>query len=256
MPHPIDTERLARIHEITLPALDDTNDGHEEVASVLALDGAHAEWTDIHERDRTWDKLVVDAFEGTFEHAGMLARATNGVTVEARSLLPGVLYGYRRCVSHCDAGEDDASSAATRRVEDLVVIGPRALWLGTSDDRRVAVPPATAFTELHARVTPGSSSSVYIAASSADVANFAGGLDIAASKAATTTFSVEVIWPTDEAPTITVYRGTFEGDLVDQALTRQPAEPDCVREPSDRTSTQRRSPSPPEPPKQSPFFND
>jgi hypothetical protein len=52
--------------------------------------------------------------------------------VRAKAIVPGLPYGFRTCVPVCDAVPDANAPPVAGREEMLVLIGPRAVWAGSS----------------------------------------------------------------------------------------------------------------------------
>jgi len=85
-------------------------------------------------RTKTWAKDYIDyvRYEGTMEVGSCRASATRSAVVRAKAIVPGLLYGFRTCVPVCDAPPSLNDAPVAGREEMLVLIGPRAVWTGSS----------------------------------------------------------------------------------------------------------------------------
>ncbi len=84
-------------------------------------------------RTKGWQRDYVDyvRFEGVLTEGDCKAAATRAAVVRAKAIVPGLLYGFRTCVPVCDAAPI-ANAPSSGREEMLVLIGPRAVWAGSS----------------------------------------------------------------------------------------------------------------------------
>ncbi|MBL8744073.1 MAG: hypothetical protein JNK04_23360 [Myxococcales bacterium] len=85
-------------------------------------------------RTKGWARDYVDyvRFEGVLGDGECKALATRAAVVRAKAIVPGLLYGFRTCVPVCDATPSPGEAATPGREEMLVLIGPRAVWAGSS----------------------------------------------------------------------------------------------------------------------------
>ncbi len=111
-------------------------------------------------RTASWTRHAIEyvRYEGTLDPLCQVS-ATRFAKVRAQAIVPGLLYGFRTCEKVCDAPNDDPN-----REELLVLIGPRASWVGSSAPS-VALqtnPHVGSFSRIVVPLKRGSSASAFI----------------------------------------------------------------------------------------------
>ncbi len=201
----------ARIGNRALPPLGGMNGRYADPSlDPLLRTTQDATWTGIEKHETTAN---VVRYEGVYDAPTRRARAVAMQSVDAVALVDNVLYAYRRCAAHCDE-----RLGAKSREERIVLIGPPASLLGTSDDPLAqASANGLPFSEVSARIVRGSSASLMIMANRDDVASFGGSAVKQSSASATadwTTYTLDIVWPasTDDpsnGPEVMLYTGSL-----------------------------------------------
>ncbi|NUP10890.1 MAG: hypothetical protein HOW73_33005 [Polyangiaceae bacterium] len=155
-------------------------------------------------RKDAWDdaslKFVV--YKGPTGTNKCTGKATAIAKADARALVPGVLYAFRRCTSGCEAGSTE------KRREELVIIGPPSDWVAsTAAVSEQAFPHVGSFTIAAVPLERGSSASVLLHVEARALAYFVGLRGIkpawtdqpAAALGEVLAYSVEISWPQDAA---------------------------------------------------------
>jgi len=187
-------DELQRLVELRKP---DGTVGPESVA-------AHATWALVDTPDATADSADVTLFEGEFRGFGAVARTASRVT--ARALVPHEVHAFRRCVAGCEA-----EAPAEPRVEEIAVVTPQALWAASSDvhARSTVFAPDQPFTIVAARVARGSTSALLVHIDQTHLGDFHA--PFVASGPLVASFQLEVAWPADGAPEVTLFSGVADG---------------------------------------------
>lgn len=128
----------------------------------------------------------------------------------AKAIVPGRVYAYRRCVARCERGLDSEA-----RVEELGVITSPAIWISSSGWGSNGHVDEDSFGRGFATVQRGTNAAIVIGLPPENAA-----LDPLRSLDAlrsfkvyedADTFDVEVVWPADGEPTMSVFEGHAEG---------------------------------------------
>ncbi len=190
-------------------------------------DGLHAVWIAIDERARSDTSVDVERFEGSFAPSTLRGHATRAFAARAVAVLPSTLYAFRRCETGCDAPLDSPT-----RVEDVELVGPPPLWLGTTGATQPQlVGTNEAFSDVSARVEPGSSASLSIVTTDEAIAQFRKEPWSSQKVPTIVTFSIEIVWPRTGDAEIDLFSGRIKGNPADvPAATYTPggSDPDCV----------------------------
>ena len=207
---------VLRIGSVTLPSTKLLDGGHFDPAldPILGVKKIMpATWSALAP-GREADAADVTDFEGTFDSASGRGVARSKSEARATSLVDGVLYAYRRCTEYCVF-----APATPARREELTLIGPPAVWIGSSDETsRQALNRRAAFTRITAPLQVGSSATLVLVALDGDVASFAKGTapvdttTLGAEKS-WTTFTLDLVWSEgSKEPTIQLFVGHTRGD--------------------------------------------
>lgn len=140
------------------------------MTSVGGAGGEPIKWDGLRVSTRTSQTVDFLHFEGFLDRGSCRATATQSSSVRAPAILEGVLYGFRTCVEGCELTVGDP-----KRVEYLVVLGPRADWVGSSapwNDLQTR-PHVGPFSRLYVPVRRGASSTVALHVSASNVDGFA-----------------------------------------------------------------------------------
>ncbi len=170
------------------------------------------EWTVVDEANRDRKSASITHADGTLDVTRLVATIDRAGTVDAIALEPGLVYAFRRCDAHCDAPLTDPA-----RVEEVTIVGPPALWVGTSaSTERQNTAHDSAFSDVSALVRAGSSMSISMLVSRESLSTFRKSdepKDKTASDdawvARPESFSLEVVWPLGDAPNVTFFRGAL-----------------------------------------------
>jgi hypothetical protein len=231
---------VVRVGDAVLPAPSAVDGQFEDPYRILGRltndegagphDPESAEWVGYDPGTRDANAIDVMRFEGTF--ALSHAKASRAMKVHAVALIPGVLYGFRRCTAGCGLPLGSPS-----RKERLEIVAPPADWVGSSAElERQRMTPDQSFTNLSGAVGPGSSTTLTLAVWSDDVARFA---QAAKAPDATTwldatpsflSFDVDVVWAQGEAPSLTAFVGVLQGAasaLHEPTRVGSQPQPDC-----------------------------
>jgi len=207
---------VLRIGSVTLPSTKLLDGGHFDSAldAVLGVKKIMpATWSALSP-GRAADAVDVTDFEGTFDSASGRGVAQSKSEARATAVVDSVLYAYRRCTEYCVF----APGTAARR-EELTLIGPPAVWIGSTDETsRQALNRRAPFTRVTAPLQVGSSATLVLVALDGDVASFekgtapVDGTTLGAEKS-WTTFTVDLVWPEgSKEPTIQLFVGHTRGD--------------------------------------------
>ena len=116
--------------------------------------------------------------------------------MDAHAILSGVLYAYRHCTEHCFDGD------SAHHEEEIVLFGPPAIWVGTSDEPgKQQIDADQPFSTVSARLHPGGSLSLIVVAADTVVDAFRRNVDVNAHPPdgpvvpTWTTFTLDVVWP-------------------------------------------------------------
>ncbi len=159
------------------------------------------------------DAVDVTEFDGAYDAASSVGAADTKVQAHVPTLLPDSgIYAFRRCVKRCDGPAAD-------RNEELTLIGPPAIWVGSSEasvdhstDRR------TPFTRITVPLRRGSSATLEIVAFDDDIVRFKKGLPPfmfgqVKKQDRWTTLSLEVVWQGESSsPDVDLYVGHASGE--------------------------------------------
>ncbi len=203
--------RVAGAH-VALVGRELIDDGGVLATSVTLKKPVAFEWTTVDEAKRERDRVPIAHADGTFDGSRLVARIDRAGTVDAMAIVPGLVYAFRRCDAHCDAPLTDRD-----RVEEVTIVGPPALWVGTSaSSERQSTADDGAYSDVSASVRPGSSMSLSMLVSRERVAAFRKSDDKSDKSASDDkwiarpeSFSLEVVWPVGEAPSATFFRGAL-----------------------------------------------
>jgi hypothetical protein len=136
------------------------------------------------------------------------------VTGTARAIIGSTLYAFRHCLSGC------APYDARPHEEVLVVVGPDAEWTSSSSDdgwRNLQPGSLGSFSFASATVSPGSSASLGFVVTlgalelfgAKDPPEIASAPALPGNLSRFATFSLDVVWPRDGAPELTLHRGAL-----------------------------------------------
>jgi hypothetical protein len=181
----------------------------------LADRSTRAAWTIL---ERAGDVARVTEFSGAFEASTKQAAATLETTVATGALSAGVLYAFRKCNDFCDE-----PLGSPLREEELVIVGPPAVWIGSSDDpQSQPVAYDQPFGIVSARLRPGTSASLSLVALKQDVDDFRERrrrVDPVLNDVADEwlTFTLDVVWPSSESgeptmPEVNLFTGSGRGN--------------------------------------------
>jgi hypothetical protein len=206
-------------------------DEGETLFKVVALGKpTPIEWTSLDNAARTADTAPVTHVGATLDVARLLVTNSRRGVANAAAVVPGSIYAYRRCEAACN--EAMTSSA---RVEEITLLGPPALWLGSSatTDRQGRV-RSTTFSDVSVRLRAGSSATLFLAIAGDALASFRKGPPTPDDNPAGShtsgaiTFSLEIVWPIGEEPQATAFAGAFSGSAEDVSGPDTPNYPGCA----------------------------
>jgi hypothetical protein len=179
--------------------------------------GAHpgrARWQGYVHRSRTAKGIAYRCFEGPFDAEKCEARADRAFGVTARPLVGDALFGFR-------APDGVCSPLTLAHEENLVVVGPRPLWMGSTAPLLVrAVDGARSFARVVVPVARFTSALAVVDTRPADVSMLGGAAEVDRS-ASTYSLSVEVVWASsDAAPAAVGFASVLSGDVHQEVLER------------------------------------
>jgi hypothetical protein len=189
-----------------LPDISPDDWAKERKGMLVAAVGLHSAWMALDEPNRSVEAAPVTWYQETQDLNGK-TRAVSAQTVTAVDLVPGLIYAFRRCVAGCDPG-----GATSARREEVVLIGPRPLWTGSSAPTERQVDAATICRQrgvVSAPIAPGSSTSLLLVVGAESVAAFQRGPD-AVTPVEAREFSLEIVWPKDATPQATLFSGAID----------------------------------------------
>jgi len=197
---------VAKIDSFLLPSLKLGNGQYEDPQQTLETLREYvgdAEWGGFQSSTATKDSIDFVRFSGSFDRLNAKAKTIG--TVHATALVSDTLYAFRRCVSGCTGPVTSDS-----RVEEVTLVGPPALWLGSSGAlAEQKLQPDQAFTIVKATVRPGGSASLQLMTWDDGVKMFHGGSmnqnpqQLVGKKVQD--YTLDVVWPTASVPDITLY---------------------------------------------------
>lgn len=198
---------VAKIDQFILPSLKLGNGQYEDPQQTLETLREYvgdAEWGGFTSSTATKDSIEFSRFSGSFDK--LSAKAKTMGTVKATALISDTLYAFRRCVSGCNQ-----PLTSDARVEEVTLIGPPALWLGSSGGlAEQRLQPDQAFTIVKALVRPGGSASLQLMTWDDGVRQFHGGTPSTNPGQALVgkkvqDYTLDVVWQTASTPDLTLY---------------------------------------------------
>lgn len=198
---------VAKIDAFILPSLKLGSGQYEDPQQTLEALREYvgdAEWGGFSSATATKDAIDFSRFSGSFNK--LTAQAKTMGSVHATALVSDTLYAFRRCVSGCNAPLTSDS-----RVEEITMIGPPALWLGSSGAlAEQKLQPDQAFTIVKAQVRPGGSASLQLMTWDEGVRQFHGGTPsmnpgqtLVGKKVQD--YTLDVVWQSGTTPDLTLY---------------------------------------------------
>lgn len=130
----------------------------------------HYSWDAL--KQTGWSDAVVDyfVFDGTFDYRACTATVDYATEVQARAIVPGLVYAYRRC-----NGDQNRCDDPERSWEQVSLIAPPASWVASSvAPAEQAKPRVGAFTHVTVPLLRGSSASILFTVSVREIAFFQG----------------------------------------------------------------------------------
>jgi hypothetical protein len=184
------------------------------VLATLTSGRTTADWTTLDRRSTTAAVVRLDA---TYEPASRIATAKRKLTVEPLELINKALYAFRRCTAHCEE-----SLTSPSREEEIELIGPPALWIGSNAGvDRQPLPQGQPFTDISVRISPSKSATLFLAVGREEMASFS---DVSHPDAPDiTTFSLDVVWTLGQSPEATLFVG--EQHAREEDFARPPRPP-------------------------------
>jgi|JI10StandDraft_1071094.scaffolds.fasta_scaffold37579_3 hypothetical protein len=197
---------VAKIDAFVLPSLKLGNGQYEDPQQQLETLREYvgdAEWGGFLSSTATKDSIDYSRFSGSFDKLN--AKAKTMGTVKATALVSDTLYAFRRCVSGCNA-----PLTSDQRVEEVTIIGPPALWLGSSGGlAEQKLQPDQAFTIVKSLVRPGGSASLQLMTWDDGVRMFHGGTPSMNGQALVgkkvQDYTIDVVWQSNSTPDLTLY---------------------------------------------------
>jgi hypothetical protein len=227
-----------RIGSVTLPARKFL-DGFHEIPSLNQLPTSGllpSTWVAIKRRPLE-DGIDVTQLDGFYQAETSNGAARSKAEVRAPAILDERVYAYRKCVSGCDAvGE---------RTEELTLIGPPAVWAGSSEESiDHAFDVRTPFTRISVPLHRGSAATLEMVAFDDDVDRFKKSLPPLVHEEVGhtnrwTTFSLEIVWSQESAsPNLNLFVSHASGEVawlrpdIDAVFTEPSVSPmsTCYRE--------------------------
>ncbi|MFO0611814.1 MAG: hypothetical protein U0414_04440 [Polyangiaceae bacterium] len=198
---------VAKIDSFVLPSLKLGNGQYEDPQQTLETLREYvgdAEWGGFTTSTATKDAIDYSRFSGSFDR--LSAKAKTMGSVHAPALVSDTLYAFRRCVSGCNA-----PLTSDQRVEEVTLIGPPALWLGSSGAlAEQKLQPDQAFTIVKSLVRPGGSASLQLMTWDDGVRQFHGGApsanpgqQLVGKKVQD--YTLDIVWQSSSTPDVTLY---------------------------------------------------
>ena len=205
---------LMQVGSVTLPDRSFLDGLHDTPAldRIPRSGQVPATWASVL-RANGGDAVDVTELDGTYDVATSQGLADSKVRVRAPMLGTDTsIYAYRRCSEHCDG-------AAADRTEELTLIGPPAVWVGsTEESTNHSVDQRASFTRLTVPIHAGSATTLEIIAFDDDVVRFRKGrlpmiFGEVGKENQWTTFSLEIVWPEETtSPSLTAFVSHGSGD--------------------------------------------
>jgi len=223
---------------VTLPARKFL-DGFHEIPALNQLPQrgiVPSTWVAIKRQphDSAVDVTQMDGFYDAETSSGA---ARSKAIVHAPAILDEAVFAYRRCVSGCDAGGE--------RIEELTLIGPPAIWAGSSEESiDHAFDVRTPFTRISVPLRRGSAATLEMVALDDDIDRFKKSLPPLVHEEVGhtnrwTTVSLEIVWSQEnESPSLNLFVSHASGEVawlrtdVDTLLAEPSVSPmsTCFRE--------------------------
>lgn len=166
-----------------------------------------ATWQGFVRHGSSVDAITFACYEGVFDGRSCSVVARRAWRVEARRLAEGGVYGFRSIEGACGEAPEHTVGVGER----LDVIGPRPVWVGSSDPHAVRPPSPTArFAHLTLPVSRGSSSSAVLDVSATDLLSSIRHAPVGVDDLS---YSFEIVWPeAAPAPSATAFVSALRGD--------------------------------------------